>query len=277
MRSTATILSRSQRRNASRQGALTVLLLIVIGAAGFLLGFLCGRWSAPVAAVPAPPPPMVAVVRPPAGSAAASAAPVAPAESAAGTEGATVAASASVGATAPPKEEMTYYETLTKGEPPPLGSGINLPPPGAPVPASAASETRELAGTADKAAIAARTTAKTPSAASVPGAAGKTVSQGKVAPVGKPAVAVQAVAAKTPETASYVVQTASFRKADDAEALKKRLEKKRFSAFVEAIEVSGKGIWHRVLVGPFSNAASAEEAARQLKGYERMTPVVKKR
>jgi cell division septation protein DedD len=264
---------------------LTILLLIVIGATGFLLGFLCGRWSAPVAAVQASsPPPMVAVVRPPAEPSAA-AVTAAPQVANAGTEGASAAAPPPTGVAAPVKDEMTYHDTLTKGEAPPLGSGINLPPPGNPVSASAATDSREVARAADKpaalsapaaAAAVSRPAAKVQSTATAASATAKAAGNSKSAPAGK-SPATQEVAAKAAGTATFVVQTASFRKADDAEALKKRLEKKRFTAFVEAIEVSGKGIWHRVLVGPFGNAADADVAARQLKGFERMNPVVKKR
>jgi hypothetical protein len=263
VRGNSSVLSRSQRRQASRQGILTVLLLIVVAAASFLGGFAAGRWSAPAAEVAVPAPPQrIAVTRPPAATATAPLASVP--DAAVIPEGSTAAPAAPP--PLPREEELTYYNTLTKGEPPPLGSGINLPPPGTPVSTAAGAAPLAVAvagktvspgsaGTKEKAPAAAAT-APPPAAAADKSAAGRKTVAG---------------------AGSYVVQTASFRKVADAEALKKRLAKRNLNAFVEAIEVAGKGIWHRVMLGPYATAAEAEAAAAQIKGYERMTPVVKKR
>lgn len=271
MRGNSSMLSRSQRRQASRQGLLTVLLLIVVSAASFLGGFAAGRWNAPVAEPVAPPAPQrIAVTRPPA---APETAPLASNPAAAASpEGPPAAASSP--AALPREEELTYYDTLTKGEPPPLGSGINLPPPGAPLPAAAGA----AAGSAQA----------QPAAAGKPAAvapAGKAPASGSPAPKTRTPVAVPAVSGgKAPASSgpngtavSYVIQTASFRKTEDAAKLKQRLAGKHLTAFVEAIEVPGKGIWYRVMVGPYTDSAAAEQAAKQLRGIERMNPVIKKR
>lgn len=276
MRGNSSVLSRSQRRQASRQGILTVLLLIVVAAASFLGGFAAGRWSAPVAEVAVSAPPQrIAVTRPPAATATAPLASVP--DAAVIPEGLTAAPAAP--APLPREEELTYYNTLTKGEPPPLGSGINLPPPGTPV-----AETAGAAPAADPpAAVAAsKTTVVVPAGkaplSSSPATKTRTPVAASPASGGKPTAQSSSATAKGSGAAvSYVIQTASFRKTEDASRLKQRLVKKGFTVFVEAIEVPGKGIWQRVMVGPYADSAAAEEAAKQLRGIERMNPVIKKR
>lgn len=61
----------------------------------------------------------------------------------------------------------------------------------------------------------------------------------------------------------YYIQTGSFRASDDAEALRVKLLLLNLDASVEPIKTSD-GLWHRVVVGPFGDARSAEQARSKL-------------
>ena len=111
--------SRTQRRMEKKHAILLLVLLLGISLVSFFLGIMVGRSSsgpalAPTESVTPPlpvPPPLaetVSVVEP-------SSAPAPPALPVV-EEGAD-------------KPALTFYEALPKGEQPPLGSGINLPPP----------------------------------------------------------------------------------------------------------------------------------------------------
>jgi len=52
---------------------------------------------------------------------------------------------------------------------------------------------------------------------------------------------------------SYVVHISSFQKEGDAILNKNLLEKNNFPVFVKKVGLDGKGIWFRVLVGPYSD------------------------
>lgn len=153
----------------------------------------------------------------------------------------------------PPKEEssnLTFYDNLPQGNQAPLGSGINLPPKTDPPPATKS-----------------RPVVKTP----VPVVPEKTVS--------KP---VQTQVATTPTksvstSGAFVVQIASFRTAEDAQKLRKRLIGMKIDAFVEKADLGEKGVWHRVLAGPYAERASADQIAAQLKQKERLSALVRRR
>jgi cell division protein FtsN len=62
----------------------------------------------------------------------------------------------------------------------------------------------------------------------------------------------------------YYLQVGSFRKTDDAENLKARLALIGVVAFVQAADLSEKGIWHRVRVGPFTQKAEVDKVRASL-------------
>jgi cell division protein FtsN len=51
----------------------------------------------------------------------------------------------------------------------------------------------------------------------------------------------------------YFLQAGSFQKAEDADNLKAKLAMMGVEATVQAADLPGKGLWHRVRVGPFSS------------------------
>jgi len=53
---------------------------------------------------------------------------------------------------------------------------------------------------------------------------------------------------------SYFLQVGAFENEDDADNMKAKLALQGFEAVVQTAEIPNKGIWHRVRVGPLSDA-----------------------
>jgi cell division septation protein DedD len=140
-------------------------------------------------------------------------------------------------------ERLTFYDNLPKGNQAPLGSGINLPPE-QPKKAVQAKPKRVVKQTEVK------TAAATPKQATLP-----TVSA----------------------AGSFVVQVASFRTGEDARALAARLKLYKLSTFIETADLGDKGVWYRVLAGPYKSREEADTAAALLKEKERLSALVRKR
>jgi cell division protein FtsN len=58
----------------------------------------------------------------------------------------------------------------------------------------------------------------------------------------------------TIQSDSYFLQVGAFEKEDDADNMKAKLALQGFEAVVQTAEIPNKGIWHRVRVGPLSDA-----------------------
>ncbi len=225
-------LSRSESRKERKLVLLLLLVVIGVGLGCFALGVMVGRGGAPQAVVsqevaPAP-------VRIPVAAAA-------PAGTPPATAGQTPAPA---DAPADSPANLTFYDNLPRGEQPPLGSGINLPPAAPPPPAAAPAS---------------------PAPASAP------------VPAPKPVVAVPTAPEPAATAGSYLVQVASFSRPDDAGVLQARLAKKGLQAYVQQADLAGKGVWYRVYVGPLASAAAAEQVAARLKTEEKLSPLVRKR
>lgn len=139
-------------------------------------------------------------------------------------------------------EKLTFYDNLPKGNQAPLGSGINLPP-----------EQEKVAPEVTKKAVA--KPARLPSK-----------------PLPKPA-AVPAAATD----GVFVVQVASFRTSEDAGKLAERLKDYQLKTFVESADLGEKGVWHRVLAGPYTNREKADQAANLMREKERLSALVRQR
>jgi len=140
------------------------------------------------------------------------------------------------------QDKLTFYENLPKGNQAPLGSGINLPP-------------------NDKQAATARTQ--------------KDVDKPTASrPVKEPTTVV---APAVSADGAFVVQIASFRTKEDANRLAKRLENYKMTVFVEAANLGDKGVWHRVLAGPYASRAGADQVAGLLREKERLSALVRQR
>jgi cell division septation protein DedD len=139
-------------------------------------------------------------------------------------------------------EKLTFYDNLPKGNQAPLGSGINLPP--------------------EKAEVKPQTKVK------------KVAKQGHV-PSKQPSKLSAAPLASA--DGAFVVQVASFRTGGDAEKLATRLKSYQLSTFVESVDLGKKGVWHRVLSGPYADREIADQAAALLREKERLSTLVRQR
>ncbi len=151
-----------------------------------------------------------------------------------------------------PADNLTFYDTLPKGEQPPLGSGINLAP--APAPEASTKPAPAVTKQAAPAVSSPREVATKP------------------APAQPAAVRPAAVAA-----GAYLVQAASFRQAEDANALREGLAKKGYATFTEKADLGEKGVWHRVFIGPFPDSTLAGQAAARLQAEEKLSGMVRRR
>jgi cell division protein FtsN len=136
-------------------------------------------------------------------------------------------------------EKLTFYDNLPKGDQAPLGSGINLPP--------REQNTQEVVAKV-----------ATPKPA-------------------KPAPEPEAVAPPATEAGSFVVQVASFRTSEDAGKLATRLKGYQLETYVEKADLGEKGVWHRVLSGPYANRENADKAAELLREKERLSALVRQK
>lgn len=143
-------------------------------------------------------------------------------------------------------ERLTFYDNLPKGSQAPLGSGINLPP----EQKTPAIEVQQKLVVKDDA-----------KAAGLP-----------AEPAPKPAT-VQIPSADL----AFVVQVASFRTREDAGKLADHLKDYQLKTFVESADLGKKGVWYRVLAGPYASRENADQTAKLLLEKERLSALVRKR
>jgi len=67
------------------------------------------------------------------------------------------------------------------------------------------------------------------------------------------------------DSALYFVQAGSFQNADDAEKLKAKLALVGMEASVQKADIPGKGVFHRVRLGPYKGVAEANATIANLK------------
>jgi DedD protein len=79
------------------------------------------------------------------------------------------------------------------------------------------------------------------------------------------------------QAGDYTIQVSSFQSTDQANALKGRLSKKGYAAYVQSVDLSDKGTWHRVRVGTYRDKDGAERVASDLRSQESLPATVMKR
>ena len=72
----------------------------------------------------------------------------------------------------------------------------------------------------------------------------------------------------------YTIQVASFKSQEDADRFVEDLRRRDHRAFRQAANVPGRGLWHRVRIGPFTNKYQAELYKDKLEEKERVTALV---
>jgi cell division septation protein DedD len=71
-----------------------------------------------------------------------------------------------------------------------------------------------------------------------------------------------------------MVQVASFKDQDDADSFVEDLRKRGHSAYRQAANVPGRGVWHRVRIGAFKTKFQAELYKKKLEESERTIALV---
>ena len=165
------------------------------------------------------------------------------------------------------EEKLTFYENLSKEEPAPIGSGINLAP-----------ETENPVAEA----VATAPAQSTPEVAPVEEAialvppAKKSVEPIKPAPTPLTSPVPASAGSKLPEASrsgAWVVQVFSSQSAADAGTLRDKLNAKGYPAYITEADLGAKGIWYRVHFGPYTDRETALQAQAyaekkdQLKGF----------
>ena len=75
--------------------------------------------------------------------------------------------------------------------------------------------------------------------------------------------------------AVYYVQVASFRDMERAKKFAGQMKGKGYSLGVVSAVVPEKGIWHRVLLGPFENKGAAREVAAAVAAKEKLQSIIR--
>ncbi len=241
---TQQVVSRSQRRMEKKQTLFMVSMLLVVGLVCFFLGVMVGR-SGEHSLVTEEHLPIQKPL--------------------AATHGEVFELKTDVNPATPATSDevqnpqLTFYDTLAKGQQNALGSGINLPPEpikSEPVPEQISTPQVKATET-----VKVVVTPKPIAAPALP-----------VAP--RPVVLKPAGVA----SGSYLVQVAAVKQRDGADGLRNRMKKKGYAAFVESADLGAKGVWYRVYAGPFSSKADADQAVSSLKADQvSSAPLVKRR
>jgi cell division septation protein DedD len=72
----------------------------------------------------------------------------------------------------------------------------------------------------------------------------------------------------------YQLQVSSFKKKEDAEGFAAALRRRGHRAYVQAAHVKGRGLWHRVRIGPFKYQRSAKIYRQDFEAKERMVTFI---
>lgn len=72
----------------------------------------------------------------------------------------------------------------------------------------------------------------------------------------------------------YQLQVSSFKKQEDADEFAAALRRRGHRAYVQAAHVKGRGLWHRVRIGPFKYHRSAKIYRQDFEAKERMVTFI---
>ncbi len=72
----------------------------------------------------------------------------------------------------------------------------------------------------------------------------------------------------------FTVQVASYPEREMADEEVKKMKKLGYAAFIVSTDLADKGVWYRVRLGSFTNKASADRLAGQLRAKEGLQPLV---
>lgn len=98
-----------------------------------------------------------------------------------------------------------------------------------------------------------------------------------VTPTTKPDVT--SLPAKTAETRNeepFIIQVASFRRREQADALKAKLALNGFESKIQSIKIGSGETWYRLYLGPFNNRLAAENTHQKLASEQKINGLVLK-
>ncbi len=243
MRSTTK--TRVQRRLEKKQALLLVALVLVTSLVSFVLGVVVGRHSEEPAVAQQSSEPQRIVV-----------------------DDKLVAPAKPVMIEPEPAEEkLTFYDNLSKDEMAPIGSGINLPP---------VVEQPKIVDEVEAPAVSVKPEQDQPTAISSPVPTPAPVA----APVQVPAPVSTAESDRLPAVttgAVWVVQVFSSKSAADAGMLRDKLGSKGYPAFIAEADLGKKGIWYRVLFGPYADKTAAVQAQIYAEKKDKLAGFAKRR
>lgn len=72
----------------------------------------------------------------------------------------------------------------------------------------------------------------------------------------------------------FQIQVSSFDAKPDADAFAAVLRRRGHKAYVESANVKGKGVWHRVRIGPFKHKRSADVYRQEFEAKERLVTFI---
>jgi cell division septation protein DedD len=176
--------------------------------------------------------------------------------------GSTGSATAQVAPPPPPSgvanapHKLTFYDDLPKGNAAPLGSGINLPKGGYVVPPPPPPVAAPAAGAA-------------PAPVAPPVSA-------PVAPAVSPPPTVKTAAPKASSSGAYVVQVISTKNEAEARKIIGKLQGAGVTVHQERADLGAKGVWYRVVAGPYADQAAASQAAEKIK-KQKFAAIVRKK
>lgn len=242
--------TRVQRRVEKKQVTLLVALVVVIAMVSFALGVVVGRYSTkPMAIENNGESRRIQVAETPRVESVPYATKVQP---------------------KPVQDKLSFYENLSKEDPAPIGSGINLPPDKGLPAAEGSGAQRRAANTGESAGKVSATTAeKNPDAV-----------KGAVVQTSPSVKGTSAVVSRPPVVSTdgdWVVQVFSSRSAADAGMLRDNLSSKGYSAFIAEADLGKKGIWYRVLLGPFAEKEIANQIQVKANKKDKLSGFVKRR
>lgn len=73
---------------------------------------------------------------------------------------------------------------------------------------------------------------------------------------------------------AFVLQVASFKTEGEAQSFSNVLRQRGHHAYVEAATIAGRGVWHRVRVGPFKHGREANKYRTEFEAKEHIVPFV---
>jgi cell division septation protein DedD len=154
---------------------------------------------------------------------------------------------------AAPEPQLTFYETLPKGNRDLMGSGLNSAKPPGPTPARVAP--KPPAPAAKEAVL--------PETATQPREASKAPARTAEVPPAKESPARETSVKEDDAKGRYVVQIASYHVKKEAEELRDRLKAGGMAAYIVESNLPEKGIFYRVRIGRHLNQNAAHEMAEK--------------